>query len=60
VEFKNVDGYILGFGLVNYGAADIRRIRGLRSNQIKDALGHKSYNEVIQRDNLALSDGIAV
>jgi glutamate 5-kinase len=47
---------ILGIGLVNYSAAEIRRIKGIKSNQIKDTLGHKSYDEVIHRDNLALID----
>jgi glutamate 5-kinase len=28
---------------------------GLKSNQIKSAIGHKSYDEVIHRDNLAIT-----
>jgi glutamate 5-kinase len=56
VEFKNLKNDILGTGLVNYSAAEIRQIKGLKSNQIKDILGHKSYDEVIHRDNLALFD----
>lgn len=47
---------ILGIGLVNYSAAEIRQIKGSKSNQIKDILGHKSYDEVIHRVNLALMD----
>jgi glutamate 5-kinase len=56
VEFKNLNNDILGTGLVNYSAVEIRQIKGLKSNQIKDILGHKSYDEVIHRDNLALFD----
>jgi glutamate 5-kinase len=56
VEFKNLNNDILGTGLVNYSAAEIRQIKGLKSNQIKDILGHKSYDEVIHRDNLAIFD----
>jgi glutamate 5-kinase len=56
VEFKNLNDDILGTGLVNYSAVEIRQIKGLKSNQIKDVLGHKSYDEVIHRDNLALFD----
>jgi glutamate 5-kinase len=56
VEFKDLNDDILGLGLVNYSAAEIRRIKGLKSNQIKGILGHKSYDEVIHRDNLALFD----
>lgn len=55
VEFKNRQNEILGVGLVNYSAADIRKIMGLKSNQIKPVLGHKAYDEVIHRDNLAIT-----
>jgi len=55
VEFRNRKNEILGIGLVNYSAADIRKIMGLKSNQIKAALGHKAYDEVIHRDNLAIT-----
>ena len=56
VEFKDLNDRILGTGLVNYSAVEIRQIKGLKSNQIKGVLGHKSYDEVIHRDNLALYD----
>jgi glutamate 5-kinase len=56
VEFKNLNDDILGIGLVNYSASEIRQIKGIRSNQIRNILGHKSYDEVIHRDNLALID----
>jgi len=55
VEFKNIKNEILGIGLVNYSAADIRKIKGLKSNQIKAVLGYKPYDEVIHRDNLAIT-----
>ena len=55
VEFKRDDNEILGTGLVNYSAADIRKIVGLKTNQIKSRLGYKPYDEVIHRDNLALT-----
>jgi len=55
VEFRNRKNQTLGIGLVNYSAADIRKIMGIKSNQIKDVLGHKSYDEVIHRDNLAIT-----
>ena len=48
---------VLGIGLVNYSTGDIRKIMGLRSDQIRKCLGHKSYDEVIHRDNLALTGG---
>lgn len=55
VVFKNRHNEILGIGLANYSAADIRKIRGLQSKQIKTVLGHKVYDEVIHRDNLAIT-----
>lgn len=41
-------------GLSNYASEDIRRIQGLRTQQIADTLGHCPYDEVIHRDNLAV------
>jgi glutamate 5-kinase len=60
VEFKNQKNEILGIGLANYSATEIRKIMGLKSNQIKAALGHKSYDEVIHRDNLVITRDCAV
>jgi len=54
VQFKNPDGEVLGVGLVNYSSSEIRRIMGLKSGRIRAVLGHKPYDEVIHRDNLAL------
>jgi glutamate 5-kinase len=55
VEFRGPEGEPLGVGLVNYSAADIRRVMGLRSQHIRQVLGHKSYDEVIHRDNLVIT-----
>ena len=55
VEFQAPGGEAVGVGLVNYGAADIRRIMGLRSQHISQVLGHKPYDEVIHRDNLVIT-----
>jgi glutamate 5-kinase len=55
VEFRKTDGESLGTGLVNYNSTDIRKIMGLKSSQIKNRLGHKPYDDVIHRDNLAVT-----
>ena len=55
VTFQNQKGEVLGIGLVNYSAADIRLIRGLRTAQVKSCLGGKPYDEVIHRDNLVIT-----
>ena len=46
---------ILGTGLVNYSSSDIRKIMGLKSGKIIECLGDKPYDEVIHRDNLAIT-----
>ncbi len=58
VEFKTAESDILGTGLVNYSAADIRKIMGLQSRQIQERLGEKPFDEVIHRDNLVITTEI--
>jgi glutamate 5-kinase len=41
-------------GLVNYSAAELEMIKGLRSDQIESTLGYKYSDEVIHRDDLAV------
>ncbi len=55
VEFKKDDKKILGTGLVNYSSAEIRKIMGLKTGEIEKRLGHKPYDEIIHRDNLAIT-----
>ncbi|MFM7243965.1 MAG: glutamate 5-kinase [Planctomycetaceae bacterium] len=43
-------------GLVNYAADELRRIAGLRTEQIAAVLGSTPYDEVVHRDNLAVID----
>lgn len=54
VQFVNAAGEILGNGLVNYNASDIRKIKGLQTNRITAVLGEKPFDEVVHRDNLVL------
>jgi glutamate 5-kinase len=49
------EGIILAKGLVNFSSAEIRKIKGLKTAQISQILGHKDYDEVIHRDNLAIT-----
>ncbi len=41
-------------GLVNYPAADLRRIRRCKSKDILKLLGHRDFDEAIHRDNLVV------
>ncbi|MBI4800161.1 MAG: glutamate 5-kinase [Desulfarculus sp.] len=49
-------GVILGVGLTAYSSEDLRKIKGLRSDQIEARLGHKDSDEVIHRDDLVVFD----
>jgi len=48
------NGTSFATGLVNYGASDIRKVMGVKTNQIQKRLGYKHYDEVIHRDNLVI------
>ncbi len=49
------NGVEIARGLTNYGSDDLRRIAGLPKDRILEILGQKPYDEVIHRDNLALT-----
>lgn len=52
VEIVDGSGEMIARGVVNYGAADLARIRGLRSERIEQVLGRCEYEEAVGRDNL--------
>ena len=49
------DGREVARGLINYDAAESRRIVGLPSAKVQEALGYPGAPELIHRDNLVLS-----
>jgi len=55
VSLKTTANRTIGTGLVNYCAADIQKIMGLKTSAIEQCLSEKPYDEVIHRDNLALT-----
>ncbi len=55
VRLREVEGREFGRGLTNYNSDDLARIKGLRTPQIADALGHRPYDEVIHRDNMVVT-----
>jgi glutamate 5-kinase len=57
VVVRTAGGNAVATGLVNYSADQIRRIKGLNTRNIRDALGQRPYDEVIHRDNLVLRAG---
>ncbi len=55
VEIKSAGGELIGRGLVNYSADEIRLIRNCRSSEITGRLGgSKRFDEVVHRDNLVV------
>ena len=60
VSLLDGEGREFGRGLANYGRDDVEQIRGLRSDAIAGALGVKSYDEVVHRDNLVILEAPAV
>ncbi len=56
VSCRAPDGSEVARGLVNYGADEARRIRGLPSDRIEAVLGYVDEPELIHRDNLILID----
>lgn len=52
------DGAEVAVGMTNYSSEEVIKIMGLKSSEIESVLGHKDDDEVIHRDNLAITDGI--
>jgi glutamate 5-kinase len=55
VQCVGLDGRVFARGLVNYGAGELDKIKGLHSRAIEGTLGYKVSDEVIHRDDLVLS-----
>ena len=49
------EGMPIATGLVNYSSEEIGRIKGLKTSEVEQTLGYKDYDEVIHRDNLAVT-----
>jgi len=55
VLVRDEAGSELARGLVNYNSVDVAKILGLSSGQISAAIGFVNEDELVHRDNLALS-----
>ncbi len=55
IALCRLDGTEIARGLTNYNADDLRRIAGQPKDRIVEILGHRPYDEVVHRDNLALT-----
>ncbi|EJW98420.1 protein containing PUA domain protein, partial [gut metagenome] len=47
-------GHELARGLSHYSSDELERIKGCRSSEIEEIIGHKNYDEVIHRDDLVI------
>ncbi|HEY7428423.1 MAG TPA: glutamate 5-kinase [Gemmataceae bacterium] len=54
VALSDADGVEFARGLSNYSSGDVERIRGLRSEQVREVIGASAYDEVVHRDNLVV------
>jgi glutamate 5-kinase len=54
VALCDAEGIEFARGLSNYSSSDIERIRGLRSEQVREVIGDSAYEEVVHRDNLVV------
>jgi glutamate 5-kinase len=50
------DAALLGQGISNYRAADLKRIAGKKSDQFERILGYKDFDEAIHKNQLALHE----
>ncbi len=54
VLIRDMQGNVLGKGLIAYGAADAARIKGKKSRDIEQILGFKRRDVLIHRDDMVL------
>ena len=54
VEIVDAQGVRLARGLASYSAAEIERVRGVRSDAIAGILGYSYADEIVHRDDLEL------
>lgn len=55
VAVRDRAGVEFARGLSNYSAAEVLRIKGMKTEAIAAALGHFPYQEVVHRDNMAVT-----
>lgn len=55
VSCTTQEGIVFAQGLSNYSAETLQRIKGKQTSEIQQLLGALDYEEVIHRDNLALT-----
>jgi len=54
IEVRDPAGEVFARGLTNYPASEVRRVKGMRSDQFEAILGYQGFEEIVHRDNLVL------
>ena len=54
VAIQSPDGRTIARGLSNYASADVEKIRGKKTQELRAILGDGAYDEVVHRDNLVV------
>ena len=54
ISVKDGDGHELARGLSHYSSEELEKIKGCKSCDIEDIIGHKNYDEIIHRDDLEI------
>ena len=54
ISVVNKAGHELARGLSNYSSEDLDLIKGAKTSEIENILGHKHFDEVIHRDDLVI------
>lgn len=57
VSIINPNGEEIGKGLVSYSSRAVKKIKGHHTSEIMDILGYFNQHEVLQRDNLVITEG---
>ncbi len=55
VKIEDVDGNFIGRGLTNYSSEELDKIKGLKSNDVKNVLKCPAETEVVHRDKLVVN-----
>lgn len=56
VALLGPDGNEIARGLTNYPTGELNKILGLASDKIAEVLGHRPYESVVHRDNMAVKN----
>ena len=54
IAIRKSDGALIARGLSNFSSADVEKIRGKKTSEVKTLLGPVAYDEVVHRDNLVV------